>query len=152
MSRTCSINRREPQAAVVIRASIPGPDIGAGIRTVLPEIATWVTSHGVEMAGAPFVRYRSMSATEADIEVGIPVASPATGDNRVSAVQLPGGEAGVIAYYGPYEGDGTAHSELRAWLAEQGRTLSSWPWESYVTDAAAEPDPARWLTEVVYPV
>ena len=41
---------------------------------------------------------------------------------------------------------------LKTWIQGQGRTPSAIMWERYLSDPDAEPDPSKWLTEVVWPV
>ena len=44
------------------------------------------------------------------------------------------------------------YAAIEAWIASTGHTASGGPWEIYLTDPSQEPDPSRWLTEVIYPL
>jgi len=53
---------------------------------------------------------------------------------------------------GPYEELHVTHSALGGWLAQEGWVVAGPPWESYVTDPGANPDPKTWRTEIYMPV
>src|SRR5262249_15359922 len=93
-----------------------------------------------------------------DIELGFPVASALSGDARVSADVLPAGRYASLVYTGDYAGLVGANAALLDWGAEKGLVWDSWAaeggdgfgarFESYLTDPATDPDPAKWETEV----
>jgi len=93
-----------------------------------------------------------MDADGMDIEVGWPTPAPFTSDNEVQAGTLPGGSLAVASYEGPYDGVGPAYEAIQAWCAEHGHEIAGPPWESYVTDPNEEPDPAKWRTDIHFPV
>jgi effector-binding domain-containing protein len=107
---------------------------------------------GLQPAGMPFLRTLTMDANGMEVEVGWPVAAPFTGDAEVQAGTLPGGPRAVVSYLGPYDGIAPAYEALQAWCAEHGHAIAGAPWETYVTDPHAEPDPAKWRTDVSFPV
>jgi effector-binding domain-containing protein len=63
-----------------------------------------------------------------------------------------GGKVLVISHFGPYENTGAAHYFADEVIAREGYEITGSPWESYVTDAATEPDRSKWLTHIVYPI
>jgi effector-binding domain-containing protein len=96
--------------------------------------------------------------TRLDIEVGIPVETPVTGDGPVSSGLLPAGRYAVVTHTGPYDGLVSANAALLAWAEENG---IAWQmsddgkmWgariEWYETDPAEEPDPQKWETELAF--
>lgn len=111
-----------------------------------------VQATGHEPAGLPFVRTLEMGEQSMDIEVGWPVEAPIATSGDVHASMLPAGPAAVGSYFGPYEEIGRAYEAIVAWCAEHGREIAGAPWESYITDPHAEPDPAKWQTDVHFPV
>ena len=80
------------------------------------------------------------------------VTAPFTGDGEVAAGELGGGEAAVGMHVGPYDTLHETYSAMQAWIVSQGRRPSSSMWEVYLTDPEQEPDPAKWQTEVYWPV
>jgi len=107
---------------------------------------------GQQPAGMPFARTLSVDAEGMDLEVGWPVGAPFEGDAEVHGGTLPGGLLAVASYFGPYEGIGPAYEAIRAWCAEHGREINGPPWESYFTDPNEEPDPAKWRTDIHFPI
>jgi effector-binding domain-containing protein len=87
-----------------------------------------------------------------DAEIGWPLDAPLDGGTDLEARELPSGPAAVVTYFGPYDGVGEAYEAIMAWCREHGREPSGSPWESYFTDPTAEPDPAKWRTDVVWPL
>ncbi len=93
-----------------------------------------------------------------DIELGFPVVSALSSDDRISTGVLPAGRYASLVYTGPYDGLVEANAALLDWGAEQGLMWDSWAaengdrfgarLESYLTDPSTEPDPAKWDTEV----
>ncbi|MCB9245487.1 MAG: SRPBCC family protein [Flavobacteriales bacterium] len=79
----------------------------------------------------------------------IPGSKPATGYevHKTSA-----GPCLIVDYYGPYEKTGDAHMFLDGYMKENNLELSGAVMEEYITDPSTEPDPAKWLTRIVYPV
>lgn len=107
---------------------------------------------GQQPAGMPFLRTYSMDGATMDIEVGWPVAEPFGGDGEVRASTLPGGPAAVTSYFGPYDAIAPAYEAIQAWCAERGHEIAGPPWECYFTDPNEEPDPAKWRTDIFFPV
>ncbi len=107
---------------------------------------------GQQPGATPFVRTLAMDASGMEIEVGWPVLTPFTAADDVQPSTLPGGPAAVATYFGRYEDIGTAHRAVDAWCTEHGHKIAGAPWESYFTDPTTEPDPAKWRTDVLYPL
>jgi effector-binding domain-containing protein len=105
----------------------------------------------VEREGAPFARYHSFGDL-VDLEVGVMVAAPITPDGNVQPGQLPAGPAAIAVHAGPYESLGSTYEVLERWLAASSHQANGGPWELYITDPSAEPDPSRWLTEIIFPL
>jgi hypothetical protein len=96
-----------------------------------------------------------------EIDVGVPVAAPLTGDNRIIADTLLAGRYATLIYTGPYEGLMQATADLLAWADKKGIVWDKWAagsegegWrariESYLTDPRLEPDSTKWQTELAF--
>jgi effector-binding domain-containing protein len=138
----------QPTAAVW--ASLPADQIGQWLPGVYQEVMTYLAAEGITPAGPPFARLTFTGGT-VDVEAGFPVPVPVSGRGRVVPSTLPGGSVAATTYYGPYEELGIAHDAITDWLKEHGYEADGSPWEVYYTDPQAEPDPARWRTDVVAP-
>jgi effector-binding domain-containing protein len=150
---------RSAQHYVGIRTQATMQEMRAGlIPRLLGEVFAWLEKQGVAPAGAPFIRYHVINMeSKLDIELGVPVASALAGDGRISAGVLPAGRYAALIYTGVENGI-PANGALLDWGAEQGLVWDTYAAEngdgfgarieSYLTDPADEPDPAKWETEV----
>jgi len=140
------------QSAVFAKATCKHSEIGATLHKLLPTVANYMESASATMAGPPFCRYTGWREDECDIEAGCPVVESLSGEGEVFAGVL-GASRAVCAYYsGPYEGLHAAHAACRSYIEENGLEPSEPPFEIYATDPEEEPDPAKWVTHVYWPV
>jgi effector-binding domain-containing protein len=153
---------RNEQPYVAIRTQVTMQELGTGaIPQLHREVSVWLEKQGVAPSGVSFIRYLVINMmAKLDIELGWPVASPLSGNDRISAGALPAGRYASLVYIGPYEGNGLieANAALLDWGTEHGIVWDSWEgehgdgfgarFESYIRDPGNEPDPAKWETEV----
>jgi effector-binding domain-containing protein len=93
-----------------------------------------------------------MPAETVEVVVGFPVAGPIAAQGEVVPFELPGGRVVTGTHVGPYDTLTNTYEELTAWTQAEGLTLAEGMWESYLSDPSAEPDPATWRTQVVWPL
>lgn len=125
-----------------------GPEIDAGFK----ELADYLRQQGIHAAGPPFTITHRYEPDAIDIEPGFPVDASAPAGGRIAPSELPGGLVAVTNHYGPYEGIAQAYGAIQDWLRAEGREPAGSPWEVYWTDPSAEPDTAKWRTEVYWPI
>jgi effector-binding domain-containing protein len=140
------------QPVVTVRDSVAPDALPALFERRFAQLAGHLAQRGAAPAGQPLAIYHAVSSEAVDVELGMPVAEPVAGAGEVVAGELAAGRAAVITHHGPYDTLPAAHAELATFV--KGRCLqpSGPPREIYVTDPGAEPDPARWRTDVVQPV
>ena len=141
----------EPQPVLSQRFAVAPDQLGSKLAEVLPAVFGYAASGAATIAGQPFARYHGMGPTF-DIEAGLPVATAAEGKGDIVASELPGGSAATTVHTGPYERLNEAHEALQAWATANGLEPSGAPWEVYITDPGAEPDPNKWETRVYLPL
>ncbi len=113
----------------------------------------YLEKQGVKPTGPPFTRYHSTSDIQnLELEAGFTVSAPLAGEGRVVPGLLPGGDVIATDHFGRYEDLPNAGAALDAWLGAHRRTAAGPNWEYYWTDPGAEPDPAKWRTEVLKPL
>jgi effector-binding domain-containing protein len=156
------IEHRDAQPYVGIQAQVTMQELGKVLPPLWGEVYGWLASKGIKSAGAPLWRYRVIDmAAKLEIDVGIPIAMPVTGDNRITADTLPAGRYATFLYTGPYEGLQQATADLLAWAQNKGIVWDKWAegsrgegWrariENYLTDPRTEPDSAKWQTELAF--
>ena len=145
MSDEPQIEQRAEQPYAGIRLRVTMDGLSGAVDQGFPELFGWLAEHGMAPAGPPFIRYHVIDMEgELDIELGVPASVPADGGTHVRPGILPGGRYAV----------------LQRWAGEHGVALDSWDtpdgsaWRSrvehYLTNPAAEPDPAKWEVDVAY--
>ena len=134
-----------------VREDVPRDAVPQTIGRMFQAVREALASQGVEADGAPFARYHSFGDM-VDLEAGAMVATPIEPAGSVMPGELPAGPAAIAVHAGPYESLGDTYDAMERWLAASDRQHNGGPWELYITDPSAEPDPGKWLTEVIFPL
>ncbi|EFH87772.1 GyrI-like domain-containing protein [Ktedonobacter racemifer] len=153
------LENRNEQRYVAIRTHTTMQELDTVIQQLRGEVFAWLGKRSVAPAGAPFLRNLVIDMEALlDIEVGIPVASVPSANDRVTAGVLPAGRYASLVYTGWGSGI-EANAALLDWGAKQGLEWDAWETEqgrafgarlmSFLTDPNEEPDQAKWETEVV---
>lgn len=148
---------RQSQPYVAICAQTPMDQIPQVVDPAFPRLFAWIAAHGGQIAGAPFINYRTIDmAGLLTIECGIPLAQPVPGDQEIIAGTLPAGSYITLTYWGPYANLMDVNAVLVGWAKEKG---IAWDAEEtaqgdhfaarleiYETDPREEPDSEKWKT------
>jgi effector-binding domain-containing protein len=144
------IETREDQPYAAIKATVT-LETFAKIADRFPEVMQWLADRELPIAGAPFFRYTRVRGEEYEMEAGIPTIAEVPAAGEVFTATLPGGQYAVEVHEG--HPDGLIAVTERV-LADESlrfdRAGDSWGarLETFFTDPAVEPDPAKWTTEV----
>ncbi len=95
--------------------------------------------------------YYFWDGKETEVEVVMPVDKEPANLGGYGFREIPGTKAIKVDYFGSYENLKEPHGALDAYATEKGIKLGT-PWEVYITDPGTEPDTAKWLTQIYYPV
>jgi effector-binding domain-containing protein len=155
------VEQRVDQPYAAIRTEVGMGGFGEVLGPMWGEVFGWLGRRGIEPAGPPLIRYLVIDMAHGlQIDVGVPVVGPISGDGRIIGEVLPGGRYACLTYTGDYGGLVGANAALQEWAAEQGLPFDKHATErgdafggrieSYLTDPAEEPDPSRWETEIAY--
>jgi effector-binding domain-containing protein len=158
MSHEPHILKRQEQAYVALTEHVGLDELPDVVGSSFATLSAWLTDVGLSPRGAPFVRYIEVDMEHGLlIEMGMPIEGMPPPDDRVHLSWLPAGEYVVLLHRGPFEGLVSANAAVLDWGARHGVRWamdSSTKWrariEQYITDPGAEPDPARWETEISY--
>lgn len=169
MSEEPQLEQRAARHYAGIRVTVPMDGISGAVDEGFPELLRWLAANGIAPDGPPFIRYLVVDMEASlRIELGVPVAEPVTetvigptaANGRVRSGRLPAGQYVVLRHTGPYDGLVASNAALQRWAAERGVKFDTWDtpdgcaWRSrvehYLTDPSAEPDPAKWETDVAY--
>lgn len=148
----CKVEVIESQACVTMRATVAPKDISKTLATILPEVGQYLSKVSATMAGPPFTRYHVLGAEKLEIEAGMPVRTAVVGEGNVLACELPGGRTAITWHVGGYNELQKSHKRLEEWMKAEGLEARGGPWEIYWTDPGLEPDPAKWRTQILWPV
>ena len=152
--------REEPgRRTAVVHGSMPQSEMPGFMDGAFPRLFHAVGAAGLVPGGAPFSRYFAFAPERVECEVGVPLADipgmpprAFDGAGDVQPGELPAGQVATGWHVGPYDTISETYARLMAWVAEQGREPSGAMWEVYATDPGAEPDPAKWRTQLFVPL
>ncbi len=158
MTYAPKVEHRDELNYAGIRTQVPMSSLSRVIPDLTDQVFAWLNRHDIEPAGASLVRYHVINMEGLlDIEMGVPVAAPVSGDEQVKAGVIPAGRYASLVYTGVSNGI-AGNGALLKWGAEQGLAWDRWDvpegdafggrYESLLSDPDAEPDMAKWQTEV----
>lgn len=149
----CRIEKVQRTPVASIRKKIKMQDIGRELAHMLPAVMQHLNSVNVAPAGAPFTRYYGdVRQPLVEVEAGIPVTEAIKGKDEVHPGELPAGRVATTWHIGPYHELSKSYARLEAWMKQQQLEPDGAPWEIYWTDPGLEQDPAKWRTQILWPV
>jgi hypothetical protein len=128
----------------------------------LDEVAAWLTTQGIELIGAPLIRYRVIDMNDLlQVEIGWPLEAPVEAPSQFIVDVLPAGTYGSATYRDVSEGV-AGNAALLGWgndtgvawdyrAIDEGDVFASRV-EFFLTGPEDDSDPTTWLTEVVIKV
>lgn len=159
--RDVEITDATQRQSVAIRTVLPMPklDISAVFDEDATRLVTYLETHDISPAGAPYARYHEYGPDQVDIEIGIPVNAELEdlGDlgsgGIIGVSELPGGRIARLLHSGPYDDLASAYQRIEGYLAENGVKAGGAPWEAYlVMPDAVGGDTTLLQTEVCWPL
>lgn len=148
----CDVVTIEPQQAAAVRGELPVDQLPTLFDRAFHLVLEVVQAQGLDVTGPPFGFYPRMPGETVEVAAGFPVSGPIVPTGEVTALVLPGGRAATAIHVGSYDGLAQTYHELTAWLQSHGLEGGTQMWESYLSDPATEPDPAKWRTQITWPL
>lgn len=142
--------REQPTAGV--RERVPMTELTAFFSRAFAETMTALQAQGLHPVGPPYGKYYGPPTETVDVEAGYPVAAAFAPAGRVVPGVLPGGRGVAAVHVGPYDSMESTYSEVEHYFTTSALTPGAVMWESYLTDPEGEPDPARWQTQICWPL
>jgi effector-binding domain-containing protein len=149
---TVESRSREAMDYIGIKATVSEAEFGQVIGTLYGRLMEFVGKNNLQVTGAPFAQVFSYSPEKIEMEACIPVSKAAKSEGDIVAGRMEAGTNAEADYYGKYEETGAAHYAIDYYLHSQNKQPAGAPYEVYVTDPGSEPDTAKWLTKVCYPL
>jgi effector-binding domain-containing protein len=140
------------QATAAVRKKVPMAELTEFFSRAFGDTMTALQGQGVSPTGAPFGKYYGRPDVIVDVEAGFPVATTISAAGTVLPGSLPGGRVVEAMHVGPYDTMDSTYSAVERYFADAKLTPGAVMWESYLTDPVAEPDPAKWRTQVCWPI
>lgn len=142
-----------PRYYVGLRETVAIPQLTERLALHLPKVVQALAAAGVELDGAPSGIYFTWDETTqtTDFAAAFPVKSKVE-LKGFSTFEVPAGTRLSVDYYGPYEKIAPAHEAIDAYIHRNKWQPGAMAIEEYITDPGLEPNPAKWLTKVMYPV
>ena len=161
MTHEPQIQLRTAQPYAGIRMPVTMDSLSAAVDEAFPELFAWLADHAIDVTGAPFIRYLVIDMQAGlEIELGVPADVTAGESGRIRPGILPAGRYVVLRHAGPYDGLVASNAALLDWARDHAIALDCWDtdrgtaWRSrvehYLTNPAAEPDPAKWEVDIAY--
>jgi effector-binding domain-containing protein len=123
------IEQAEPRtfASVLHRATIP--QLPGVIPAACGEVWNFIRAAGIAHPGRNLAVYREAEHGQLDVEIGVEVAEPFTGDGTVSGSATPAGRVATTAHFGPCNRLGEAHDAIIQWRRHHLHTAAGPSWE-----------------------
>ena len=118
----------EPIHTAVIRGRVQPQELARFVPAACGEVWSFARSAKLPRPGRHCALYLDEHGS---VEVGVEVAEPFVGNDRVHCSKLPAGHVATTVHFGPYSLLGEAHRAIREWCAEQQQQLSGVSWELY---------------------
>lgn len=146
------ITELQSQPAIGINATTTLDRIGETLGTIYPRISRYLEENSIVPAGPPFALYRSFSSDGIEMEGGVPLTEPITGEADIVGSELPGGRTATAWHIGPYDTLRETYAKMRTWMTENGIEPDLPCWEVYWTDPREIKDSAQWKTQIFWRV
>lgn len=138
-----------------VRQVVKWVDMEAFFGASFGKVAQAVGQAGLKLGGAPTGLFYNWDEANkrADMMAAMPVAADSTVKvDGLTVVTVPAGKVLMIAYRGNYDKTQEAHNAIGDMMKANGLELRDAVIEEYITDPGQEPDTAKWLTNIYYPV
>lgn len=147
----------EARPTICLRDKVARKEIERRLAVLLPRVQDHLQANDLDAAGRPYARYHNFGPVKrinVDLEVGLPLAAGTAfeGQGDALAGRLPGGQAVVAHYEGPYAGIDEAYDALQTWIEERGYEAAAAPWETYLDDLPEAAGSGVWRVDLVWPI
>ncbi len=141
------------QPVLTIRSRVREDELDHAIGRSINGVAAYLRELGEESAGPPFnVRGDVDEDDHSQVEIGWPTGRELPARFPVESRALPPGPVAWAVFRGPYEELPGAYRAVYEWALEHGHEPAGPPREIYYSDPDATPDPADYVTGIVWPL
>lgn len=112
----------------------------------------FISGQGIEPTGYPMSIVHKWEPESVVMEMAIPVADSVAVPDSLTIGKISAGSALKMKHMGNYMNLSNTWAAFEDYNAANQVVPRWFPYEVYVTDPGTEPDTAKWVTEIVYPV
>jgi len=141
-----------PMDALSIRVTCTMDEIEASMSQSFELLMAEASKAGVQITGAPFTIWYQWDGDTFEFDSCIPVSGTINATGDIRNIRSYGGKVISLVHTGHYNDSGYSWEALENYLKENGLESNGDPWEVYLTNPQQEPDPMKWMTELVWPV
>ena len=144
----------EVPTAVIKRNDFPMQDMRMLFDEGLSALFPAISKRSVKPAGPVFSLHHRMPTKTTDLEVGLPIDAPFSGqidageDFIIEPSVMPAGKVAAISHVGPYAGLPGAWGSFMQKLAADGHRIGVPFWEVYLTEPGPDVDPETLRTDL----
>lgn len=149
MNDSCQIQEQSAQPVMSIRMKTSVDQLPMVIGQSYGEIMQYLSEKGEALAGIPFVAYYNMDMQNLDVEIGMPVAHPIAGRDRVQPSEIPAGKYATCTHIGPYPEVGKAYDKLAEFVMANKVSPSGIAYEYYLNSPEEVPE-SELVTKVAF--
>jgi effector-binding domain-containing protein len=142
----------QEQRTAVVHEVVPIGELTGFFGRAFGAVASALAQQGQQPAGPPFGYFHGRPTDTVDVAAGFPVTGIFQPSDGVIPGVLPACQAYECTHVGPYDTLEKTYSEIEQRIRADGSEPSDDMWEYYLSDPAAEPDPAGWRTRILWPV
>ncbi len=134
MKHVCVVTEEKSVNVLKIRTRSSASELPVTLGLCYNKIITYLQNESLQMNGAPFVVYYNMDMENLDIEIGIPIASEAKGNEEIISSIIPSGKYVSTIHVGPYDTLESAYKDLGQFLEDKKLQPSGIAYEFYLND------------------
>jgi len=149
-----TIETLPPFEAMVANGAGTMETIGEQLGNLYGMIMMEVGKQNLQVAGAPFIQYLDYDEVtgHSNYVAGIAVVKTGAASGDVYAVAYEEAEVVQAIHTGPYEEFTISYDKLDQYIITNGLELTGEAFEFYLSDPGSEPDPAKWITQIAFPL
>jgi len=152
MTTAIEIRELPTQRLLVKKATCGHKEISQAFSQAIQQVGECLQSSGATMSSMPMAVYLQWRVSDCDLAAGCQAAGTVTLAHGCEWLDLPPGPHAFASHFGPYDTLVETHQAVMDWCAANGKTMSGPCFEAYPTDPGKELDPAKWQTDVYYPI
>lgn len=126
-------------------------EINGNMKKMFTKLFTDLGKAGIEIQGTPFALYHTWGETS-KFDCCVPVEEITLPIKGISSSTLPENNYAIIKYVGDYAGMLAPYTYMEKWLEMSMKEVNGPVREVYKTDPESEPDPAKWITYIMFPI